>query len=430
MAGQRRTAALTGVVSGSGAGDRTVGVVSSSGIVRQWSQRISGKPRAMHGKSGGMQAAESCRPSPALPPRPAVCDSADPMPPAQHILSFARTLDGGGVERALLRLARGWVAAGRRVTLVLGDAAGPLAAELAPGIETIVIGDRRQTALIRALPGVVRAVRPDIVFCPGNHYTSAAAWLRLRDRSGPPIVGKMSNAASRGDHGRVTHVAHQAWLALHGRFLDHLVAMTPATAAEATRAKRMTGRVSVIPNPPALPGHGEPTPLPRGRVILGVGRLVPQKRWDRLIAALPRIADRSVTLVILGEGHLREALVAQAADLGIGPRVRLPGHAADPLGAMAAADVVVLPSDYEGVPGVLREALSVGTPVVATDSSPSVAEIVAGPALGSVVARDDADALVAAIDRWLAPDAVRPAPVPPPGSDAAARYLDLFDALV
>jgi len=144
---------------------------------------------------------------------------------------------------------------------------------------------------------------------------------------------------------------------------------------------------------------------------------------------LPRVADPAATLVILGEGHLRDALAAQAAALGVASRVHLPGHAADPLAWMAAAHVLVLPSDYEGVPGVLREAMSVGTPVVSTDSSLAVAEIVASPALGSIVARGDADALVAAIDRWLAPDAVRPAPVPPPGADAAQRYLDLFDRL-
>jgi len=355
-----------------------------------------------------------------------------PATSAHHILSFARTLDGGGVERALLRLAAGWVAAGRRVTLVLGDAAGPLAAELPAGVETLVLGDRRARGLLRALPGIVREARPDILFCPGNGYSSTALWIRVRlGRTCPPIVLKMSNAATRGDHRRAADAAHRGWLALHGRFVDHLVAMTPATAAGAAAATGMAGRVSVIANPPALPHPERPPPsLPVGAVILGVGRLVPQKRWDRLIDALPRLADRSASLVILGEGALRPALAARAAERGVAARVHLFGHAADPLGAMARATVVALPSDYEGVPGVLREALSMGTPVVATDCSPAIREIVARPALGSVVGRDDGAALVAALDRWLAPGAARPAPVPAPGADAVGRYLALFDRLV
>ena len=229
------------------------------------------------------------------------------MATAHHILTYAETLSGGGVERAQLRLARGWIALGRRVTLVIGDPTGPLAAEIPPGLEVI-------TGAARALPTIIRTLAPDIVFCPGNHYTGIAAWIRIALRGAcPPIVAKMSNAPDRGDHGALLRAAHRFWLARHARFLDHLVAMTPATAAEAAAATRMHGRVSVIPNPPAPSGPAAPDlPLPP-RFILGVGRLEPQKRWDRLIAALDRIADRDTALVILGEGTLRPALRRRSA---------------------------------------------------------------------------------------------------------------------
>jgi glycosyltransferase involved in cell wall biosynthesis len=246
------------------------------------------------------------------------------------------------------------------------------------------------------------------------------------------VVTKISNALDRADLSQVPRFANRGWLRLQPHLLTHFVAMTKGSAAEAQRLMGVAAaRVSVIPNPPARPIAGAaPVALPGGRFVLGVGRLEPQKRWDRLIAALPALADQAVPLVILGEGSLRGELEAQVAALGLGGRVWLAGHAADPLPALARASVVALTSDYEGVPGVLREALSVGTPVVTTDSSVAVPEIVASPALGSIVARDDFRALVAALDRWLAPDAVRPAPVSPPGTTAAADYLALFDRLV
>jgi glycosyltransferase involved in cell wall biosynthesis len=360
---------------------------------------------------------------------------------AAHILTYAKHLEGGGVERAMLRLAGGWLAAGRQVTLVVGQLSGPLVAEVPAGLEIVALAAASEGAVsplgksvwpLRVVPAIVGERRPDIVFCPGNFYTSVAALTRLRLGHGAPVtVGKMSNAADRSDLGAVGAIANRAWLATHGRFLDHLVAMTPDTAAVAAHALHMVGRTSVIPNPPVQPILGAaPLALPGGRFILGVGRLVAQKRWDRLIAALPALADAQVSLVIVGEGERRAALEAQVAGLGLGHRVFLPGHGADPLPAMARAALVALPSDFEGVPGVLREALSVGTPVVATDSSPAVAEIVTSPALGSVVAADDGAALVAALDHWLRPGAVRPAPVPQPGHDAAGRYLTLFDRLV
>lgn len=352
------------------------------------------------------------------------------MARARHILSYVQTFAGGGVERALLRLCDGWIAAGRRVTLVCGLPDGPLAAELPSGVDVIALESPAYRALL-SLPNIVARARPDVIFCPGNHYTSIAAWTRLRlGKHCPPIVGKVSSAMNRDDYGAIIGTGYRVWLRLHPHFLHRMVAMTPATARQTIAATKIPhARVTVIANPPARRISGaRPFELP-DRYILGVGRLAPQKRWDRLIAAVPHLADRQIPLVILGEGTERGALLKQAASIGVAGRLQLPGHSADPLDAMAGAVVVVLSSDYEGVPAVLREALSVGTPVVTTDSSPAVREIVTAPALGDIVARDDPDALVRALDRWIG-GAVRPAPVAPPGTDSVARYLELFDSLV
>lgn len=351
---------------------------------------------------------------------------------AEHILAFAQSFRGGGVERALLRMVRGWQNQGRKITLVVGDTAGPLACEMPDGVTLLQLDTAAYAALRRELPRIVRETQPDLIFCPGNHYSAVAGWTRLvLGRDCPPIVAKVSNALVRPDMGGIEAWAYRRWLRLHPRFLDHVVAMTDATAAEAMREMRLpAGRVSTIANPPALPlPDAEAVAIPRGRYIIGVGRLEAQKRWDRLIAALPRLADRDVGLMILGEGSLREELTAQVAALGLADRVTMPGHAGDPLPAMAGAALLALTSDYEGVPGALREALAVGTPVVSTDSSVSVHEIVASPELGNVIARDDADGLVAALDRWLAPGAVRPQPKAHEG-DPIAEYLALFDRVV
>lgn len=346
---------------------------------------------------------------------------------ADHILTLAQSFRGGGVERAMLRLAGGWAAAGRRVTVVVGVSDGPLATEVPGGVELRVLGEGSYLALVAGTRRAVRALGPDILFCPGSHYTSAA----IAARGPAPVVAKISNALDRADLGRAARVGNRAWLRLQPWRIDHFVAMTQASAADARRWLRIgLERLSVIANPPAqgVPEAAMP-PLPEGRFILGVGRLEPQKRWDRLIAALPALADRTIPLVILGEGSLRPALAAQAAALGLSARVHLPGHVGDPMPVYPRAALLALVSDFEGVPGVLREALAAGTPVVTTDSSVAIPEIVSDPSLGTMVPRDDPAALVAALDRWLAPGAVRPLPVPPPGATAAADYLALFDRL-
>ncbi|MFL9840322.1 glycosyltransferase [Sphingomonas sp. ST-64] len=356
----------------------------------------------------------------------------DQTPSASHILSFAQTLQGGGVERAMLRMAGGWARAGRRVTLVIGDAGGALSHELPDGVAVRELRSSAYRALF-GLPALVREIAPDIVFCPGNHYTSAAWWLKRRlRRACPPIVGKVSNALVRPDLPRGAGAAYRAWLRMHPSFLDAVVAMTPAMAEEAERAMGIRdARLHVIANPPALPIPGAPQPkLPEGRFILGVGRLAPQKRWDRLITAMPRLIDPAVRLVILGEGEERDALERLVERLGLSDRVSMPGHAPDPLPAIARANLVALTSEFEGVPGVVREALAAGTPVVATDSSVAIHELIDSAARGSVVPPGDRARLVGALNHWLVPGRARPEPLVETGPDPIATYLALFDSLV
>jgi len=349
-----------------------------------------------------------------------------------RILTFAHSLQGGGVERAMLRMIRGWVELGQHVTLVLSSARGPLAAEIPDGVQLIELGTTH-FGMIRALPQAVKSAAPDIVFCPGNHYSSAVAWLKLRlGRDCPPVVGKVSNRLDRGDQHFPVAQGYRAFLRSYPSFIDHLVAMSPAMAEETVR---MTGigvdRVSVIANPPSPEPVGAPTPpLPGADYLIGIGRLTPQKRWDRAISALARVERRDVKLMIVGEGEVRGELENQIDALGLRSRVHLPGYSTNPRPALAQARALVLTSDFEGVPGVLQEALALGTPVVATDSSVAIREIVAHPRLGSVVPTDDPLALVSAFDHWLAPGRPRPDPVPERGHDSIERYVRLFEELV
>lgn len=348
--------------------------------------------------------------------------------PAQHILSFAQTFAGGGVERALLAMARDWIAAGRRVTILVGRRVGPLTAELPAGVEVIELGTDSYLAMLRAAPGVVRRVRPDVIFCPGNHYSAVAIWCAAQlGAAQPPVVAKVSNALRRPDMGAVTAWGYRRWLVLHGRYIDTAVAMSAAMAREAEELMRLP--VAVIANPlPSVDPSAAPVVLPQGRYLLGVGRLAPQKRWDRAIEALARLDDPAIQLVILGEGSERAALEAQVTALGLGERVHIPGYAADPHPAIVGAAVVVLTSDFEGVPGAIREALAAGTPVVTTDSSVAIPELV-GADGGTIVPRDDAPALVAALNHWLEPGRARPAPRRF-SNDPSRDYLALFDQLV
>src|SRR5439155_4708381 len=101
-------------------------------------------------------------------------------------------------------------------------------------------------------------------------------------------------------------------------------------------------------------------------------------------------------LTIIGEGHERQRLEQLARDLEISGQVNLPGYVLDPLAWIAAADALILSSNYEGLPATVIEALAVGTPIVATDCSPGISELLDDGGLGIIVRARDEKALAAA----------------------------------
>ena len=147
-------------------------------------------------------------------------------------------------------------------------------------------------------------------------------------------------------------------------------------------------------------------------VVLGVGRLTEQKDFATLMRAFAEVRkQREARLVLLGEGRLREELERLAQQLGIADDVRMPGFVPNPLRYMARAGVLVSSSEYEGLPGVLIQALAAGCPVVATDCRGGSREIVADGECGALVEIGDhlgmARAIAAELDQPSDPDKLR-----------------------
>jgi glycosyltransferase involved in cell wall biosynthesis len=155
-------------------------------------------------------------------------------------------------------------------------------------------------------------------------------------------------------------------------------------------------------------------------VILGAGRLSPEKGFDLLISALRQLHDAGgrQRLLIAGGGDQAPQLRAQAEKLGIGEDVAFLGHVDNPWSFMAGADVLVVPSRAEGFCLALVEAMSLGCQVVSTRFGSSALDILDNGRLGELAPTDDPAALAQAISRSLA------APRPQDELRAAARRFD------
>lgn len=138
-------------------------------------------------------------------------------------------------------------------------------------------------------------------------------------------------------------------------------------------------------------------------VILGVGRLVPQKAFHLLIQAhaLLRAAGSDHYLCILGEGPERAALEREAERLGVKNSVFLPGFMDNPYPCMRRAAVLGLSSVFEGFGLVIVEALALGLPVVATDCPHGPAEILGDDQYGKLTPMNDPEALAEALGVML-----------------------------
>jgi glycosyltransferase involved in cell wall biosynthesis len=140
------------------------------------------------------------------------------------------------------------------------------------------------------------------------------------------------------------------------------------------------------------------------RMLFGaVGRLSPEKGFDRLIAAIHRLVERrfDVDLVIIGEGDARPELSSQIQQLGLADRVRLLGYRSDTADWYEAMDVFVLSSLREGLPNVVLEAMALETPVVATRIA-GVPRVIRDGENGLLVEPGDVNQLTAALAGLLA----------------------------
>ena len=136
----------------------------------------------------------------------------------------------------------------------------------------------------------------------------------------------------------------------------------------------------------------------RTKILISVGRLCRQKRFDILLHAIAKARnDVDCRLVILGEGKDRTKLQTLSTQLGIAHLIHMPGFVSDVPDWLAKADLFVLSSDYEGLPGVVLEALAVNCPVVATDCFPGARALLGTATRCSVTPIGNVDALASAI---------------------------------
>ncbi|WLI15345.1 MULTISPECIES: glycosyltransferase [Pseudomonas] len=352
----------------------------------------------------------------------------------KKVLIILQDLGGGGAEKMMVRLAGALTDAGNDVTLLMLTGTGVNSARLDPRVKKVELNSARSARAVPALARFLRRNRFDAQLAALTHVNVVAIAAAALSGTLARLHVSERNAFSHDKYVNPALKVRTAYLLapLLYRLIPNPVICVSRGVAQDLVDSTITRPqdVTTADNPvldndfrdkaPGRPNHPwlrqKSTP-----VIVAVGRLAQQKGFDVLIDAFARLAAPSTRLIIFGEGALRTQLLEQATALGVADRFDLPGYTSDPLAEVAAADCFVLSSRFEGSPNALVEALSTGTPVVATHCPYGPQEILDNGAIAPLVAVDDPVALAQAItvELTLARDSKRQAA----RIDAAARFV-------
>lgn len=358
--------------------------------------------------------------------------------PVRRVLWFTSSLGGGGGESHLVRVANALDRDEFTSQIVVARGGGAYTGRVRdlPIVELSSPSLRSSTgAMLRAvgrLRQLLAREKPDLVCAVLEHASLAALWAVAGLAQKPRLVVCAQNnpeRAFRGFHPMNLAVRHG--LRRHYRSADALVALSQGVAEALWRIDARLERLTqVIPNA-ALDDsltrlRHEPCLVakPNGPLLVACGRLNEQKGYPVLLAALRLLnAERQVSLWIVGDGPLRSSLERRVRDLGLADRVQFLGFRPNPYPFMAAADVFVLSSHYEGFGNVIVEAMACGATVVSTNCPYGPPEVIRSGENGILVESNDAEALAGAVRRVLDDPALR-ARLAEAGSMTAERYRD------
>ena len=331
----------------------------------------------------------------------------------RRLAIFLPSLEGGGAERAMCRLAMGFAKRCVPVDLVLAKKIGPYLPHVPESIRVIDLNANRILASVPGLIRYLRDERPSCLISALSHANVIAILSRILARSSAKLIVSEHTPLFQAQAN--IKVLRDRFLPFLIRVLyyraDHIIAVSRGIADQLAVQGVPRNKIAVIHNPVVDDGLYEkarealdhPWFAPHAPpVIVAAGRLAKEKDFQTLIRAFSLVRKmRQVRLMILGEGERRTELHKLAQRLGIADDVSLPGFVDNPYKYMKRAAAFTLSSLFEGFPNVLVEAMACGAPIISTDCHSGPAEILENGHWGRLTAVGDAVALARTIEEVL-----------------------------
>jgi len=332
---------------------------------------------------------------------------------------FLPDLRGGGAERVCTTLSKEFHTRGYDVEFVLINQRGEYLNDIPDGVSVVSLDAPAVPGYhaLGAVPGLVRYLRkrnPDTLLSMLTRANLVAVMAtELSQVQTRLILSERNHISARSEHtSDIRRKISPKLIRLLYPRADGFIAVSNGVALDlATVGRLRLEEITTIYNPTVrdevLEKKHEPVDHPwfandGPPVVIGVGSLTEQKDFPTLIKGFATLRnERPCKLTILGRGNQRDHLESLISNLGLKKDVELAGFKSNPYKYIAAADVFVLSSAWEGLPNVLLEALACGTPVVSTDCPSGPREILQDGKYGPIVPVGDDVMLAEAIKTML-----------------------------
>lgn len=327
---------------------------------------------------------------------------------------FLSDLGGGGAERVMVNLANSFAQQGKSVDLILVYKVEQYLSLLHASVRVINLD---YSKLLKSLPFLIsylKKEKPKILLSAiEDTNIIAICATKLAGVKTKVVVTVHNHLSSEVRH--ATNFKRRFVPYFLRYFYPHASSVVAVSKGVAVDLVKWTGlsldNIKAIYNPVIPPNlqtllHEMPNhpwlnqkQLP---VILGIGRLDPQKDFPTLIHAFAQVRRRyPAKLIILGEGSQRNKLEQLINQLNLSSDVHIHGFVKNPYAYMSKSSLCVLSSAWEGFGNVIVEAMAVGTPVVSTDCTSGPAEILADGKYGKLVPVGDIEKMAEAIIETL-----------------------------
>jgi glycosyltransferase involved in cell wall biosynthesis len=322
------------------------------------------------------------------------------------------SLSGGGAERSVALLSKGFLKENYKVTIVtlnraaadsfaLPDSIDRRSLDLAKDSRSSIHGFWNNCQRLVAMRKAIQATQPDVVISSMSQ-TNVLTTIALLHTNYAVVLMEHSDPAINTPQRtwRQLRRVVYPWAAMlvsvnHG--INDYFKWLPASKKAVIANPVSTSETEISQN------QIVPSLDPHKKRIVAMGRLIHVKGFDRLLLAFAKLAKKHPDweVIIMGEGELRSDLSGLIQRLDLTDRVRLVGFVKSPFVVLQGAQLFVLPSRSEGFPYALLEAMSCGVPAVAMNCTSGPREIIRDGIDGFLVPDGDIEGLASAMDRLM-----------------------------